>query len=76
MKQREISAYNIKAGLSEISQEDYEKAFLKKLAKNGFESVHEPDVFKKRKKVADYLLRKGFESNKVYEVLEELEKGK
>jgi len=74
LKQREISAYNIKAGLSEISQEDYEKVF-EEVSKKRFESVHEPNVFKKRKKVADYLLRKGFESNKVYEVLRELEKG-
>jgi len=73
LKQRDISAYNIKAGLSEISQEEYEKVF-EEVSKKRFESVHEPNVFKKRKKVADFLLRKGFESNKVYEVLRELEK--
>jgi len=73
LKQRDISTYNIKAGLSEISQEEYEKVF-EEVSKKRFESVHEPDVFKKRKKVADFLLRKGFESNKVYEVLRELEK--
>ena len=44
------------------------------MSKKRFESVREPNVFKKRKKVADFLLRKGFESNKVYEVLRELEK--
>ena len=73
LKQRDISAYNIKAGLSEISPEEYEKVF-EELSKKRFESVREPNVFKKRKKVADFLLRKGFESNKVYEVLRELEK--
>ncbi|MDN3641890.1 regulatory protein RecX [Lutimonas halocynthiae] len=73
LKQRDISAYNIKAGLSEISQEEYEKVF-EEVSKKRFDSVREPNVFKKRKKVADFLLRKGFESNKVYEVLRELEK--
>jgi len=73
LKQRDISAYNIKAGLSEISPEEYENVF-EEVSKKRFQSVHEPNVFKKRKKVADFLLRKGFESNKVYEVLRELEK--
>lgn len=73
LKQRDISAYNIKAGLSEISPEEYENVF-EELSKKRFQNVQEPNVFKKRKKVADFLLRKGFESNKVYEVLRELEK--
>ena len=72
LKQRDISAYNIKAGLSEISPEEYEKTFWE-LSKKQFENVRESDRYKKRKKVADYLLRKGYESNKVYEVLKQLE---
>ena len=59
--------------MSEISPEEYENVF-EEVSKKRFQSVHEPNVFKKRKKVADFLLRKGFESNKVYEVLRELEK--
>ena len=73
LKQRDISVYNIKAGLSEISPEEYEDVFHE-VSKKRFQSVYEPNVFKKRKKVADFLLRKGFESNKVYEVLRELER--
>lgn len=73
LKQRDISAYNIKAALSEILPEEYENIF-QEVSRKKFQSVHEPDFFKKRKKVADFLLRKGFESNKVYEVLRELEK--
>ena len=73
LKQRDISAYNIKAGMSEISQEDYEKT-LWEIGQKRFSSVQEADVYKKRKKVADFLLRKGFESHKVYEVLKDLER--
>jgi len=73
LKLKEISAYNIKAGLSEISQEEYEKTFMEVITKR-FSSVHETDLYKKRKKVADFLLRKGFESHKVYEVLKDLER--
>ena len=73
LKQRDISTYNIKAALSEISAEEYETVFAE-VSRKKFQSVNEPNVLKKRKKVADYLLRKGFESNKVYEVLRELEK--
>ncbi len=73
LKRRDISAYNINAGLSEISYEEYEDVFAE-VSKKRFESVRESNVLKKRKKVADFLLRKGFESNKVYEVLREMEK--
>ena len=73
LKQRDISAYNIKAGLSEISPDEYETVF-QEVSRKRYESVNESNVFKKRKKVADFLLRKGFESNKVYEVLRDLEK--
>ena len=73
LKRRDISAYNINAGLSEISYEEYEDVFAE-VSKKRFESVRESNVLKKRKKVADFLLRKGFESNKVHEVLRELEK--
>lgn len=73
LKQRDISAYNINAGMSEISQEEYEQTFWE-LSRKRFLSVDEKDVYKKRKKVGDFLLRKGFESHKVYEVLKDLER--
>ena len=73
LKQRDISAYNIKAGLSEIDAEAYEKTFAE-ISRKRYLNVRESDVFKKRKKVADFLLRKGFESHKVYEVLKDLER--
>lgn len=73
LKLREISDYNIKAGMSEIPAEEYDEVFAA-LSRKKFLEVREENVLKKRKKVADYLLRKGFESNIVYEILRELEK--
>lgn len=73
LKQREVSVYNIKAGFSEISAEDYEET-LWDIGSKKFANVRESNLLKKRKKVADFLLRKGFESQKVYELLKDLER--
>ena len=72
LKQRQISAPNIKCGLTEISDEDYHDAF-EKLAQRHWETIKETNVQKKKKKFCDYLLRKGWESNLVYDRLKELE---
>ena len=70
--QREISSMNIRAGLEEIDGDDYEET-LSELATKRYDLVTESHFMKKRKKVADYLLRKGFESSMVYSKLLELE---
>lgn len=72
LKYKGISAYNVKKALSEIEMPEYEST-LKELAARKYDSVTESHPLKKRKKVADYLLRKGFESDRVYAVLMELE---
>ncbi len=72
LRLRDISAYNIRQGLSEIASEDYEQT-LSDLAEKKFEQVTEKHPMKKRKKVADFLLRRGFESQKVYAKLVDLE---
>ena len=46
---------------------------LHSLAERNWESILETNNLKKRKKCCDYLLRKGFESNLVYEKIKELE---
>jgi regulatory protein len=73
LKQRQISAPNIKCGLTEISDEEYDDTF-DKLAQRHWETIKETNVHKKKKKFCDYLLRKGWESNLVYGKLKELEK--
>jgi regulatory protein len=71
LKQRHISAPNIKCALTEISEDDYQNT-LDALAERHWETIRETNAQKKKKKFCDYLLRKGWESHLVYEKLKEL----
>ena len=72
LKFRKISTYNINLALKEISTEEYTATFHS-LAERHWETIRETDSLKKRKKFCDYLLRRGFESNLVYEKVKEIE---
>lgn len=72
LRQRHISAPNIKCALTEISEEEYQDT-LDKLAERHWETIMEKNIQKKKKKFCDYLLRKGWESNLVYAKLKEFE---
>ena len=71
LKARNISEYNINSALAEIDHEEYvsvfEEAALKKL-----DTITEKDRNRKRKKLSDYLLYHGWESNLVYPKVLEL----
>ncbi|MFT5737666.1 MAG: regulatory protein [Maribacter sp.] len=71
LKQRDITKYNIKVALKEIDAEIYLKT-LEQLAEKRVGQLIETNVFKKRKKVADYLLYRGWESPLVYEITKRL----
>lgn len=71
LKLRQVSKFNIKSALAEINEEDYHRT-LDELAKKRMTQISETNVQKKRKKLADYLLYRGWESNLVYEKLKEL----
>ncbi len=71
LKFRNISAYNIKSALKEISNADYTNAF-NLLAEKKCAVIKETNTYKKRKKLADYLLYRGWESNLVYAKVNEL----
>lgn len=72
LKFRNISTYNINLALKEITAEEYEANF-NALAERNWQSIKETNGLKKRKKYCDFLLRKGYESNLVYEKVKELE---
>jgi regulatory protein len=72
LKQRQISDYLIKVGLKEIPEEEYATTFHK-LAEKTWASITEKNTLKKRKKFCDTLLRKGWESDWVYEKVKVLE---
>ncbi|SRR5690606_35379224 len=66
LKFRNISSYNIKKALKEISDPIYEKTFSE-LSEKAWHSITEKNPIKKKKKFCDYLLRKGYESDLVYQ---------
>lgn len=73
LKARNISQTIITIALKEITGEDYYTTF-ENLSVRVWENTNEKNEVKKRKKFCDYLLRKGFESQLVYEKVKELEK--
>ena len=74
LKFRKISATLIKIALKEIDDSDYFEMF-DVLADKHWETIHESNTMKKRKKFCDYLLRKGWETELIYQKVKELEKG-
>ena len=71
LKYRDISKYNINIALKEIDPQEYLHA-LDVLAKKRLQQLSEPNIQKRKKKLADYLLYRGWESHLVYEKLSEL----
>ena len=65
---REISSYNIKAAIKEIDENDYLKT-LEDLAAKKAVLIKESDPFKKRHKLSQYLISRGFESNLVFDTV-------
>lgn len=73
LKARRISDYLVTKALKEIPADEYETTF-DTLAEKNWERITEKNALKKRKKFCDYLLRKGWESERIYEKVKELEK--
>jgi regulatory protein len=71
LKQRGITKYNIKTALKEIDDGHYLKTF-DILAKKRLKAIKETDLQKRKRKLADYLLYRGWESHLVYDKITEL----
>jgi regulatory protein len=71
LQQRQISTFNIKSALAEINEDDY-LATLDELAKKRLDQIKESNLQKRKKKLADYLFYRGWESHLVYDKLHEL----
>ena len=74
LKFRNISSRNIQTALKEIPKTTYLHNFHA-LAEKNWKSIAAPKGPKKNKKFVDFLLRKGYETNLIYEKLKELEDG-
>lgn len=69
LRQKQVSEYSIKKGLKEISESDYKKT-LEKLAAQKLKALkNEKNIFIKKRKLKDYLLQKGYESELIKEVI-------
>ena len=71
LKKKDISKVNINRALAEIGNTDYIEVF-NELAEKKANSITETNVFKKRKKLIDYLHYREWESHLVYEKAKEL----
>ena len=68
LKFRDISKFSIESALKEIDPDEYYNT-LDDLIKKRIDQVKEKNIYKKKRKVADYLLYRGWESHLVYDKL-------
>ena len=68
LKYRGISAYNIKTALKEIDDDEY-VITANLLIEKKKDSLNESNLIIKRKKITDYMLRKGYEFNLIQEII-------
>jgi len=73
LKQKDISKYNINLAISTIKDDEYIETF-NRLAEKKLKVIREVNVMKKKRKLADYLLYRGWESHLVYEKVNDLVK--
>ena len=71
LKFRDISAYNIKTALKEIKETDYLETIYR-ITENRNEDISEPNIYKRKKKLVDFLMRKGFENDLIFKVVSEV----
>lgn len=71
LKFREISRFNIQAAMKEIPEPEYLET-LHETAVKRLEQIKESNPLKRKKKLADYLLYRGWESHLVFEKVNEL----
>ncbi len=72
LKFKQVSDYCIKKALKEIDEKDYRKTFFN-LADQKIKSLKgEKNIFIKKRKLQDFLIRKGYESHLIMEVVNDL----
>lgn len=68
LKFRDISQYNIKTALKEIDEEDY-LITIQEVTKKRNEQITEQNIYKRKKKLTDFLLRKGYEYDLIHKTV-------
>ncbi len=68
LKYRNISVYNINSALKEIDETEYLQTIIT-ITERKNKTIKEPNLFKRKKKLVDFLLRKGFDFSLVYQTV-------
>ena len=68
---RNISSYNIKTALKEINEEDYLQT-IHRITENKNNTIFEKNIHKRKKKLTDFLLRKGFEYDLIFKTVKDI----
>lgn len=76
LTKREISKYNIELALGKIDEDLYLNSFHELAQKRWSELDKENNVQKKKRKLADYLLYRGWEHQLVYDKISELSRSR
>jgi len=71
LKFKDISAYNIKTALKEIASDDYLETIYR-ITENRNKVISETNSYKRKKKLIDFLMRKGFENDLIFKVVTEV----
>ena len=71
LKSKNISTYNIKSALKEIEEKEYLQTIYR-ITENRNNSIKEKNIFKRKKKLQDFLLRKGFEYDLIFKTVNEV----
>jgi len=71
LKFRDISAYNIKTALKEIDPEEY-IATIYRITENRNAVLTEANSYKRKQKLIDFLMRKGFETELIFKTVKDV----
>ena len=71
LKQRDITAYNIKLALKEIDEEEYYKVLVE-MAQSKFSQLKDSNPYQKKQKLYQHLYRRGFESDLIQHVVKKI----
>lgn len=71
LKFRDISEYNIKTALKEIDEDDY-LTTITSIAEKRNSFINESDFYKRKKKLTDFLIRKGYEFDLIFSTVKDV----
>jgi regulatory protein len=74
LKQKQVGEYCIKKALAAIGEDDYDH-MLTKLVEDKWEALQDEEPYVRRQKTQNYLVQKGYESDRIHAALAEI-KGK